>query len=155
MPRLTSTEYLDAHYLLRRAHAEEPLLLNTMTPQQQWILHAYFVPTKKLTDQELLDHRAAITAEQSSLPQRAGRAYAQLTRNAGIAARHSQGDHALFRQVLSELVPGEAYVTKRGKRISIVGVARPEPDAKLFAQVVPEMARELQRRAAQDDEGTK
>jgi hypothetical protein len=46
--------------------------------QEQRYLHDYFVPSQDLTDVELIEHRAAVTAECSSLPQCAGRALRQL-----------------------------------------------------------------------------
>lgn len=143
MPRLTSQQYLEAHQKLAIAHHDEPLMFGSLSPAEQWALHAYFVPSKGLSDQQLLDHRKTITKEQPSLPQRAGRALAHIERNYDVAAEAAHGDHTMYRKVLSDLAPGEAFVTKRGRQIRVVGIAKPEPDARLFAQAIVDMVRSM------------
>jgi hypothetical protein len=86
------------------------------------------------------------------LPQQAGRAFAHLNRNTEMATIHSSGDHTLFRQILGDLAPGEALLSKQGRRIKVIGVARPEPDARLFAKAILEMVKERHKQKESDDE---
>lgn len=79
MPRLTDQAYLQQHLSLRRQWLDEPsrafLLLSA---SEQWALHAFYLPSIRLGDQTLLEHREDISALFPSLPQRAGRALARL-----------------------------------------------------------------------------
>lgn len=49
-----------------------------LSPAEQWSLHEYYRFTEQLGCKQLLAHRAAVSTESPSLPQRAGRAYAHL-----------------------------------------------------------------------------
>lgn len=49
-----------------------------LSPTEQWALHSYYEFTKRLTDDQLLAHRAAVSRAQPSLPHRAGKAFARL-----------------------------------------------------------------------------
>jgi hypothetical protein len=108
-------------------------------------LHAYFVPTKDLSNNELLAHRRVISIEQPSLPQRAGRALAHVKRNFDMAYQRANGDRKVFRQTLSHLSPGDAVVIKRGRQVRAVAIGRPEPDYKLMAKVLLDVVRDVVR----------
>lgn len=79
MPRLTNRAYL-----LQRRHLREHWLdelrraFFLLSPSEQWALHAYYLPSMKLDDTTLLEHRQDISSYDPSLPQRAGRALSRL-----------------------------------------------------------------------------
>ncbi len=73
MPRLSNSDYL-------YSRSELLALLNEKIPIQvhfsysdQMVLHAYFVPTMQINDEEALAYRKVISKENPSLPNRAGK----------------------------------------------------------------------------------
>lgn len=74
MPRLSAKDYLKYRKFLRRLWLQRQATYSYLTPTQQWQIHAFFRPDEDLTDDQLLEHRKQITAEQPSLPHQAGRA---------------------------------------------------------------------------------
>lgn len=79
MPRLTDHAYLLQRTELRKQWLDEPgrafLLLSA---SEQWALHLFYLPSERLSDQTLIEHRQDISVYDTSLPQRAGRALARL-----------------------------------------------------------------------------
>jgi hypothetical protein len=75
MPRLNHNDYTKRHHFLMKAWLEFPRIYSALSPRQQWDIHAYFQPSKELTDAQLREHRRSISASQPSLPHRAGRAF--------------------------------------------------------------------------------
>ncbi|NEM90885.1 hypothetical protein [Galbitalea soli] len=79
MARLTDQSYLLRCHQVRdhwRDESKRAFLLLTAT--EQWALFAYFAPSEKLTDAQLIAHREDISAHDPSLRQRAGRALSKL-----------------------------------------------------------------------------
>ena len=80
MTRLTSTTYLIQHHQLKDEwFSESGGAFIMLSPTEQWALHSYYEFTKRLTDHELLAHRATVSKAQPSLPHRAGKAIAKLS----------------------------------------------------------------------------
>jgi hypothetical protein len=122
---------IDRHQLLREVWLDDRSRFGGLTVNQEWDLHAYYVPSKELTDGELLQHRSAVTNERPSLPSKASKPYQALM--AGTAHAVSYG-------------PVITKAKLKGYRLVVRGVARPEPDFKKVAQALLELAREQQRR---------
>jgi hypothetical protein len=79
MTRLTNTTYLLQHHQLKDEWSSESGgAFIMLSPTEQWALHNYYEFTKRLTDSQLLAHRAAVSKAQPSLPQSAGKAFARL-----------------------------------------------------------------------------
>jgi hypothetical protein len=134
MPRLTNTDYLDIHHKLRACWLSQPhqMLFAMLEPHEQWSLHYYFKPACDMTDAELLEHRKSITAEYSSLPHRAGRAFAQLCRiNEELARRQTEARDGSGRQTQPSDPP------------RVYGLVRPEVDVEMLARVLVEMAKRM------------
>jgi hypothetical protein len=139
VPRLTNKQFLEEHHRLALAYESEPLIFGSVTPAEQWALHDFFVPTKDLSNDELLAHRKAITKQQSSLPNRAGKAYAFL-------ASEYQRLLALVDQLEAE--PAVMSVVPAGplhRQIWVRGALQLEVDAGKIAQVIISLAREQQK----------
>src|SRR5207253_964212 len=85
MPRISTFHFLAVHNRLREFCITAPTgLAYYVPPKDQLLIHAFFVPLQDLDRQMLLAHRKLVSAEQPSLPQRAGRALAKF--EAGIEA---------------------------------------------------------------------
>lgn len=84
-------------------------------------MHRFYQPASDMTATELIAHRRSVTAADPSLPHRAGRAYAKLSRG--------EWSRATTR-------------TTNGRTISVRSVVRPKPDLRLLAKVYIRMARE-------------
>jgi hypothetical protein len=65
-------EWVSAIHVLQ----EIPNLYSAISVRQQWDIHAYFQPSKDLSNIELRQHRRDVTTHDPSLPQRAGKALA-------------------------------------------------------------------------------
>ena len=63
MPRLTNNRYLAVHTVLRRMWLEQKRLYSYLPAKQQWYLHHFYLPSESLSDQEMLEYRGTITAE--------------------------------------------------------------------------------------------
>lgn len=85
----------------------------------QQYLHAFFVPAKDLSDDELKAHRLRITAERLSLPHCAGRAVRAL----------EQAREVLKAMALADQRMAKTRRKQQGVRsVQVHGVLRPEPD---------------------------
>ncbi len=95
MPRLSNQQYLQRHHVLRELWLNNQPQFARVGVSQQWELHAYFLPSKDLTDKELLEHRQAITKEDRSLPHKAGKAFAALRSPRKPRSRSDMQSHQL------------------------------------------------------------
>lgn len=132
MPRLNNSNYLQRRHQLMRLYGDNAAAFSHLEARAQQDLHVYFQTTNLGTDAELLAERSRLTAEDSSLPQRAGRAYAALT------------NPDKFRR------PAPVHVTAGGRGIYIRGVMRPEPDVEQLARALLKLADELNKRDRED-----
>jgi hypothetical protein len=90
--------------------------VSLLTPKGQWDLHSFYLVTQEMTDTELRLHRRVVKQVDSSLPQRAGRAYAKLRRG-----EWKRIDYAM---------------TPKGRAITIHSVVKPQPDLQRLARAV-------------------
>jgi len=120
MPRLTIPTYLSRHYQLKQLWTYDQRWFANLSYKDQIALHTYYLPSLEKTKTELLAHHRNVQIADSSLPQRAGRAYARLVR----------GD------VWTE----SARRTTAGRHISVRAIARPEPDLKMLSKAVWQIA---------------
>jgi hypothetical protein len=137
MPRLNDRQYLKAHKQLRRFWIADNSVFGYLSSNEQWRLHAYFQPSKDLTNDELLVHRREITAQQPNLPHQAGRALAKLQ---AAAAQHALQRVRLAKRPLDK-------TPRTGKRnITVRGVVKPEVDTKRLARAFIALAEDLARK---------
>ncbi|UOT06792.1 hypothetical protein MPY17_14055 [Rhodococcus opacus] len=135
MPRLTPNNYSAHHQYLRYIWTEETGLFGHLHWDEQLDLHHFFAPAKDLSEAELRAHRQTATANDRSLPQRAGRALAKLE-----AIRDEREDERFMEEQVRELQL-KPVKTAGGRRQPVVyGVVRPEPDYKQIAKVFLEAA---------------
>jgi hypothetical protein len=163
MPRLTNPQYLKIHHALAWYWQNSPRIYSTLAPNEQWDIHAYFVPYKFLPDQELLQHRNTITKERPSLPQKAGRAFNHLDRNIEqIRERQAKEDEA------AKQAPPQAQPSSKQSRyrtsprphtpepIKVQALVRPEINVEMLARACIALARlQLAEQKAQEEKKTK
>jgi hypothetical protein len=117
---LTSSVLPAKHCSARQTKIKSTVLLTVprwfanLSPNDQWELYRFYRPASDMTDRELIAHRRAVKAADSSLPQRAGWAYARLSRGQQTRV---------------------AAETANGRVIYVRSVVRPEPDLKMLAKV--------------------
>jgi hypothetical protein len=122
VPRLSNAEYLKRHQVLKRAWFEfEGRHFAYLSSREQWDLHAYYQPSKDLTDEELLEHRRKIAKDELSLPARAGKAWANLVAGRDTGATRS--------------FDGKRWITLRA-------IVKPEIDVKLLSRALVELAKQ-------------
>lgn len=116
MPRLTNLHYLAIHTVLRRYWLTDKADFGYLTLNDQSALHDFYRPADNLTDAALITHRKTITAQQPSLPSRAGKAV------------------GAFSAVVSAEVepPARITVTEHKRTLSVRAVRRPQPDLAKF-----------------------
>lgn len=126
MPRVTYKTYRNRHLILRQLWAEERWIFSLISPREQWALHDYYLCATSMTEETLLQYYQDIRASGSSLPQRAGKAYARLGR-----------------RVLSEQVARQGTrVPRRHRRVALQSVVNPEPDLHKLVRALIRFARE-------------
>ncbi len=138
MPRLTDSEFLAIHRQLKVDWQQATGLYGYLSSREQWQLHGYFRPSEELSDADLLAHRIAISKEQPSLPQRAGKAYrklelvrASLARARNVAVTPSQPTQRTSRKV---------------RHITVRAVVNPKPDLHKLAKALMAMAMDMAKR---------
>ncbi len=154
MPRSTDKTFLQSRTqltILWNDDADPARQFFYLTAREQWDLRAYFQFTVKLSDQDAVLHRRAVTHSQPSLPHRAGRALARLER---LITNGPEADPTYQRQRRAArraaLVYAKAH-DKKPRALSVRAEMQPEPDAKKFAQALIQIARQ---RLADEHEST-
>ncbi|WP_157538445.1 MULTISPECIES: hypothetical protein [unclassified Nocardioides] len=130
MPRLTNPDYLNQRQQLMRLYRDDQGAFSHLPLQAQHDLHVFFQTTNLGTDAELLEERARHTAEDPSLPQRAGRAFTALD--------------------MTRRVRPPTRVPSSSRRIYVRGVMRPDPDATQLARALLKLADEPNRSDTED-----
>jgi len=132
VPRLTNTAYLNQREQLIKDFNTRPSLFTALSYNDQLDLHAFYALYQEWIDQDLLAHRAEVTKEHPSLPHRAGKLYARITRQLQNNRPHQP------------LPPTETSTDKRVKvparlrqsNIRIEGLTHPVPDYQKLAKAL-------------------
>lgn len=127
MPRVTHATYRKRHLHLRQLWTEHEGVFSRVSPGEQWALHNYYLCAKRMTGESLHQHYLDIQAAGSSLPQRAGKAYAQLSRELTLPLT--------VRTV-------RVQTKRRAGEISLQPLARPQIDIDRLAKMLIRLARE-------------
>lgn len=143
MPRLSSALYYERYRFLRTAWLEFDSLYTVLLVHQQWELHAYYQPSKQLTQAELLEHRRVITAKQPSLAAKAGKHFDLLYRCFRMAYAAAAGDEKKFRNSISRLSRQRVTDSVGDRRVRVRALARPEPDIKMLARALIRLNNQL------------
>jgi hypothetical protein len=93
-------------------------------------LHDYYVPTKDLTDDEVLAHRRTISHAHPSLPHGAGRAYSAFDQ---VAARRAP-------QPMPRRVAGQKRAHHGRGQVVIRALVQPEIDVRKLSRLLLAMA---------------
>lgn len=128
MPRLTNQSYLlQCHQVRDHWLDESKNAFFLLTPTEQWVLFAYFAPSEKLSDDELIAHREDISFLDSSLPQRAGRALSKL-----------QAASKRLEEYRAQVIPMPRLRMKKNttKQLVIFSEVHPALDPAKFAQIL-------------------
>lgn len=120
MPRLTHNQYCMHRSFLLDAWLDHYTAYNAFSQNEQWDLHRFFAPTKRLTNNELRQYRKAKTLEDPSLPHRAGK----------LMTRFYDAYHEVMHaKTLARKVPAQSRVkSTRDMNIVVRSVVNPEPD---------------------------
>jgi hypothetical protein len=136
MPRLTHNKYCEHRSFLWDVWQHHMVVYGNFTPREQWDLHAYFAPTKKMSDAELWQYRKEKTEADPSLPQRAGK----------VMPRFYDEYHALKHAGARVLVAAAGSSKRRGKadrRVTVNAVVKPEIDMDSLKKAMRELVRQL------------
>lgn len=129
MPRVTYETYRQRHLQLRQLWNERQGVFVLLDPKEQWALHEYFLCADKPTETELHAHYVTLKVEGSSLPHRAGKAYAELGRRLQ-AGRPVQKVYA-------------ANEVNKGKVLSMRPLVQPSIDVDKFVDVLMDIGNRL------------
>lgn len=152
MPRLTHKSYIKRHHWLKRQWHHQGNLFTILSALHQQQVHAYFVPTKDLTDDQLVAHRRQVTEDQPSLPQAASKLYVIMANAYLDALDQADDDPVKFGQAVTAHRQPDAATTTRTRKgsITVTSLARPEPDEKGVIRVLLDMARQTEQKRRQD-----
>lgn len=133
MPRLTNSDYLINRHLLIEVWEQHWGQLAELPTFAQRDLHRFYAMSKDLSDDQAIALRKDATAQEPSLSQQAGRAFAQLETVMSAALARNQSP------------PADAIRTgTRGKHrvgtIRVRALARPEIDYERLARALVEHA---------------
>lgn len=148
MPRVDLTAHYRRHRLLRLLWLKADSAFGLLKPAAQRELHELYQPSIDLIPEELERHLAEIRKTKPSLFNRAGKHYKFLEQiyvslvSAGIDL---DGDGRAFRLAITKLTTQrddssyfrggspQAPVSRSGKRVIAIGIARPKPDIQKLA----------------------
>ena len=131
MPRVTYETYRQRHLQLRQLWNERQGVFVLLDPKEQWALHEYFLCADQPTETELHAHYVTLKVEGSSLPHRAGKAYAELGRRLQ-AVRPVQKVYA-------------ASDLNKGKVLSVRPLVQPTIDVDRFVDALLSIGERLSR----------
>lgn len=129
MPRVTYETYRQRHLQLRQLWNERQGVFVLLDPKEQWAVHEYFLCADRPTETELHAHYVTLKIEGSSLPHRAGKAYAELGR------RLQTG-----RPIQKAYVASQA---NKGKVLSVRPLVHPTIDVDSLVDVLMKIAKRL------------
>jgi hypothetical protein len=125
MPKLSNDDYLIRHEILHRVWGTDNRHFTHLKYQQQRDLHDYYDPAKDLTNDELLAHRKKVAKQHPSLPQRASKAFLVMLRPE------------------TQREPAHSSLDRKGRKITIRPLVRPEIDTEQLARALLRMAEQL------------
>lgn len=132
MPRLTNLTYLANRQLLASHWAQDEYGWSNLSFEDQCTLHEYYQPSMDLTDDQAIGYRQAVTEKWPSLPQRAGKAYAEFTK-------------AIAQLEATPPPPKRPAGRKRTNKSYVIrteGLVRPDVDFDKLARVLLDIARD-------------
>lgn len=133
MPRLTTQDYLRQRAALREEWlVREGYAFALLSTADQFYLHDYFEPAKRLSPLEATAHRKTISKSRRSLPQQAGRAFARIRPFLNLPTPSSRHE--------AELRVTHNRSGPNGHQVSVFGQVNPELDPKAFAKILLELA---------------
>jgi hypothetical protein len=147
VPRLTNNDYVIQRDFLKDDWNEFRAIYAFLDYTDQLVLHEFYGPSKDWSDEEAIAHRKRVTKQQPSLPNRAGKLYAQIDRHAKDLQKRLAEQPTQPAKVKIKRLP-----QARGKiRVSSV-IARPEPDLRKLAMVLLDVARDMEKEQARKEE---
>ncbi|MGO4860076.1 hypothetical protein [Arthrobacter sp. 2MCAF14] len=135
MPRVTYEIYHQRHLQLRQLWNERQGVFVLLDPKEQWAVHEYFLCADRPTETELHAHYVTLKVEGSSLPHRAGKAYAELGRRlqAGrpvqkvyAASDVNKGKVLSLRPLVQPRIDLDAYVTTSMQIVDRLAIEDPD-----------------------------
>lgn len=130
MPRVTYEIYRQRHLQLRQLWEESQGVFAAVDPMEQWDLHDYFLCTDQPTEVTLRSHYDEVKDSGSSLPQRAGKAYAELVR--GLVRGVSADQRNRIRAAASQ--------GRKEKVLTVRSLVRPRIDVDEFVRTLMSVA---------------
>jgi hypothetical protein len=149
MPRTTNNQYLEHHRAAQQVWQHYPSAFATLSPADQWRIHAYYQTQSTTPDHDLLTERDRLSVEQPSLPQAAGKAYVQLRCSVKRAIAISRDEQVRFEDALaySALLQRHRHPKNRNY---IDGVVLPTPNIDLLTKAFLYASEELLERLDED-----
>lgn len=141
MPRINHNEYCRRRAFLISMLGDREQLMGVLKPNQQWDVHAFFQPTKALTDQQLCAHRRQITEQQPSLPAKAGKLVSRLKKIDDIALGSTDAGYS-YNETVRRFSPAPHN--------PITSVVLAEANVKKLALAFIDLARAQQREQEND-----
>jgi hypothetical protein len=114
-----------------------------LTYDQQVELHRFYATTKDFSDEEAVAYRKEVSAKEPSLPNRAGKLYARVSRIAELVQKYIESQPELKPKKAPKKV--RTRVPSSKVNIRIKALARPEPDIDKLAQILLEVAKDMAR----------
>ncbi len=120
MPRLRNYDYVLIYAHLHQLWENKRQGFSVISTRDQRYLHRFLRPSELLAEADLLAHRKAVTAQNASLPQQAGRALKHLANPLPLK-----------------------QVPSGSRRIVVYPLLRPEPDIHRLALALIDTARRI------------
>lgn len=107
-PDSPTKNHFNRHRFLKKAWTEFPTLYSVLPVPRQWGVHAYYQPTKNLTETELREHRTSISNTRPHLAASASQDFERMYQAFRNAFYIAKGDERIFRRAIFAQVPASA-----------------------------------------------
>jgi hypothetical protein len=135
MPRLTHLIYVRRHQYVRDVWLKEQKWFLLVPTRDQRPLFEFYCPHRDLTDNELREHRRAVTAAHPSLPQQASKILIRWLDEVDRCF-----DLAEQAAAMPPVSAPTKYIRSKDKQLEVGVVIKPEPDwARIVIAAVEEM----------------
>jgi hypothetical protein len=149
MPYRTNSNFYDRHRFLKKAWSDFQTIYLILSVNRQLNLHAYYQPTKHLTESELDEHQRRFRKKKPLLAAKARLDFSKVYQAFRFAFEIARGDERRFRQAIFSVVPASVkgsvvLINRMGNRtIRAIALTRPEVDVPMMGRAIVSMTEQM------------
>lgn len=143
MPRVTQREQYKRHLFLRTIwiNPSRQACLTALSANEQWKLHAFYLPSEELTFKQFRDHLQAMRQDQPQLCHVSGKLYRHVE-VAFVEQTRRTNTQQHKQSAPPKSARSKAPTWRQGGQVAVHGVVRPRPDLNKLLKAMIQMNRD-------------